>query len=277
MKLHVKIAITYFSIILLIAISSPLLINFTIENGSFLFLKSPLTQDISNALASPSFSHFLGTDILGRDVFSRLFFASYHSIIYGLLATLTAMFLGILIAGFCAWKGGVWDKLLVKSFELFFSLPLFFILIIIANIFDNNQFLIWLSLGVIGWTIPGRYMRGEVLKVKNSNYIKLSKLSGASDFHILKFHLIPTCITPVLIVSVFNLASMILLESSLTFLGLGINPPYTSWGKIIADGISYINIAPWTYIPASLLLFFSILSLDIISTYLKKKMQNEAM
>jgi len=275
MKFSVKLALIFFCSVLLISILSPILLNFVTSKGNFLILQSPYAQNLSSTLESPSITHLLGTDILGRDIFARLFFSTYHSIINGLLATFTALFLGIFVAGFCAWKGGIWDKALVYSFEFFFSLPLFFILIIIANIFNGSQFLIWISLGIAGWTIPGRYMRGEVLKIKKENFILASKLMGASDWHILKFHLISFGITPILTVSVFNLASMILLESSLSFLGLGINPPATSWGKMIADGMSYMEIAPWTYLPASLILLCTIISLDIISVHFKKILQNK--
>lgn len=274
MKLKVKIAITFFILIFLIGLLSPLILKVVLIKGDFLFLKSPFLQNISNVLSPPSSSHLLGTDILGRDIFSRLFFSTYHSVVYALIATLVSMFLGIFIAGYCAWKGGLWDKAVVLSFEFFYSIPLFFLLIIIANVFANNQLLIWISLGIAGWTIPGRYMRGEVLKIKNQNYINISKSMGASSWHILKFHLIPICITPVLVVSVFNLASMILLESSLSFLGLGLAPPNTSWGKMIADGIIYLEVAPWTYLPASILLFMTIISIDIISVHYKKNLQN---
>jgi peptide/nickel transport system permease protein len=240
----------------------------------FLFLQSPYRQDISKVLSPPDADHILGTDLLGRDVFSRVFFSSYRSVLYGLIATLVALILGVFVGGFFAFKGGVWDKILVLLFEFFFSLPLFFLLIIIASLFNNNKLLVWIMLGIAGWTIPGRYMRGEVLKVKGKNFITVAKSLGASDFHILKFHLLPLTITPVLVVSVFNLASMILLESSLSFLGIGITPPNPSWGNMIADGVNYIDVAPWTFLPASIMLFLTVLSLDIISVELKKKLQN---
>ncbi len=275
MSLGFKLSVFYFTVILLIAICSPLLLHKVKNGNSLLFLQSPYEQDISQVLNPPSAKHLLGTDLLGRDVFSRVFFSSYRSVLYGLVATLVALILGVVIGGFFAFKGGIWDKILVLSFEFFFSLPLFFLLIIIASSFNNNQLLIWVMLGVAGWTIPGRYMRGEVLKVKDKEFITVSKSFGASDFHILKFHLLPLTITPVLVASVFNLASMILLESSLSFLGIGITPPNPSWGNMIADGINYLDVAPWTFLPASVMLFLTVLSLDVISVGLKKKLQNK--
>jgi len=236
-----------------------------------LYSYSAYQIDKNAFLSPPSKKHILGTDGLGRDVFARLVKGTYNSFLVSFIATIVSLLLGCFLGGISGYLGGWADFIFSRIFELFYSIPMLFVLILLSPIIGSNIFLFALVLGLIGWLFIARLVRGEVIKLKEKQFIQFAKVNGASFQYLFKKHFFPHILPPLLPIAIFGFSGMLVAESSLSFLGMGIKPPEPSWGRMILDGFSYLGIAPWIYVPPSLLLFFTVLSLDIIGEYYKKK------
>ncbi len=231
---------------------------------------SPFRIDSRVSLKPPSRSHWLGTDILGRDILARLMLGGQVSFIIGFLATLISLLIGVPAGAIAGFSGGWKDRVFNRFVELFYALPILLFLILISGVYELNIISLSILLGVFGWIVPARYMRGEALKLKEMNYVRYAVATGASKWHIIRTHLIPNGIGPVLVAASFNMANLILVEATLSFLGLGVRPPYPSWGRMVYDGLGFLNVAPWIYIPPMVMLFLSIFSYDILGQDLKR-------
>ena len=237
---------------------------------------SPFLVNGKASLQSPSFRHWLGTDILGRDILARLIFGARVSFWIGILATIVSLLLGIPLGALSGLVGGRVDTLFNRITELFYAIPMLLLLILVSGIFEFDVWVLAILLGVFGWIIPARYMRGEVIKLKEMNYVAYARVTGASTWHIMKTHLIPNGIGPVLVSASFNMANLILVEATLSFLGLGVRPPMPSWGGMIYDGLSFLQVAPWLIYPPMIMLFLSIFSYDVIGQDLKRRLHSRS-
>ncbi len=272
-KILKNFAFFYLLFLMLISLFSGILAGNGVFDGKKLALYPYSAYDIDKTafLSPPSKKHILGTDGLGRDILARLIKGTYNSFLVSFIATAVSLFIGCFLGGISGYLGGWPDFIFSRIFELFYSVPMLFVLILLSPIIGNNIVLFALVLGFIGWLFTARLVRGEVIKLKENQFVEYAKANGASFFHLFKNHFFPHIFPVMLPIAIFGFSGMLIAESSLSFLGMGIKAPEPSWGKMILDGFSYLGIAPWTYIPPSLLLFFTVLSLDIIGEYYKKK------
>ncbi len=289
MKWPIRIALTYIIILALVTMFIPLLVRTSIthqvhpasesmqEQGLFPLWKwSPFRVNPEHALQSPSSVHPLGTDMLGRDQLARLLLGAHVSFLIGLMATLISLLIGIPIGALSGLFGGLPDRLFSRFVEAFYALPVFFLLVLIAGLMRLDILSLAFILGVLGWVVPARYMRNETARLRNADFVRYSRATGATFRHLLLKHLIPNGIGPVVISASFNMANLILVEATLSFLGLGVQAPTPSWGGMIMDGSRTIRVAPWLLIPPALMIFFSIFSYDILSQYLKERFRSPA-
>lgn len=189
--------------------------------------------------------HLWGTDELGRDVLSRMLYGTIVSMSVGVLSVSIYCVLGIIIGALAGYFGGWVDLVISRIIEIVICFPTLFLILAIAAVFGNSIYFIILALGLIRWTGPARLIRGEFLKVKNSDYATAAKSIGLKPTRIIFRHLVPNCLAPVLVTATFGVAGAILIESSLSFLGFGVAPPMASWGEVGQQGRAYVSEGLW--------------------------------
>jgi len=226
--------------------------------------------DSESILQPPSPSHILGTDQLGRDVFSRMIYGARVSLSVGIIAVGISVLIGILFGAMAGFYGGIIDKIITILIDIMLCFPVLFLILSIVAILEPNIYNIMIIIGLTSWMGQARLVRAEILSLKEREFILAERVLGASNFRIILFHLLPNAIGPVLVSAVLGVASAILVESGLSFLGLGIQPPTPSWGNILSDAKSSLGVAWWLSAFPGLAIFITIISYNLVGEGLKK-------
>jgi oligopeptide transport system permease protein len=192
--------------------------------------------------------HYLGTDSLGRDLLARTLFGGRVSLTVGVLATLVALFIGVTVGAIAGFIGGKTDQILMRFVDLMYSVPLTFFVIILMVLFGRNFILLFLAIGAVEWLTMARIVRGQTLALRGKEFIEAARASGGSTASIIVRHIIPNVLGIVIVYVTLTIPQVILLESFLSFLGLGVQEPMTSWGMLINDGAAELEINPRTLI-----------------------------
>jgi peptide/nickel transport system permease protein len=201
---------------------------------------NPFHQDIVNALQGPSGNHLLGQDDLGRDILSRIIYGTRISLLVGFLTVSISGFVGAGVGAIAGYFGGWIDEILMRITDVLLAFPGILLAIGIMAILGPSLNNVIIALCIVGWKSYARLVRGEILKEKEKEYIQVAKALGYSHSRIIFFHLLPNTINPVLVMATLGIASMILSEAGLSFLGLGTQPPTPSWGGMLAEGRQYL-------------------------------------
>lgn len=201
-------------------------------------------EQSSEVLRGPSFQHIMGTDDIGRDVFSRILWGTRTSLLFGVVAAGISGILGIVLGAIAGYYGGVIDDLLSRVFELILMIPLLFMLILIISLFGSNVYLSMMIVGFTMWPWIGRIMRAQVLAMKNRGFVQAAIASGASDSRVLFLHIVPNGIYPVVANITLQIGWAILTEAGLSFLGLG-DPNRVSWGQVLQWGHLHMTSGWW--------------------------------
>jgi len=216
----------------------------------------------------PSSSQWFGRDVQGYDIFARTIYGARASILVGVLATTVTSLLGVVIGVVSAYYGGFVDALVMRVTDVFFAIPFLLGGILFMSTFPNTvnsgYFSIVgkvvLALSILGWPSIGRLMRGSVLQVKPNDYVQAARALGASPWRIIRSHILPNALAPVIVVTMINLGAYISAEASLSFLGIGLVAPAISWGVAISDSLNYIRTAPWILLFPSAFLSLAVLA-----------------
>jgi peptide/nickel transport system permease protein len=221
--------------------------------------------------AAPSREHLLGTDPLGRDVLSRLIYGSQVSVSVGIGAVALTTVLGILLGLESGYFGGVSDMIIMRIADVFMSFPSMLLIMIISSIAGPGLDRMILIMGILGWPSVARLVRGTVLSIKQQDYTKSAVALGFKPQRILFLHILPNALGPILVNATFGVARAILTESSLSFLGMGINPPTASWGNMLTDAQSLTTLTarPWLWVPPGLLILLSVLAFNFVGDGLR--------
>lgn len=223
----------------------------------------PMNIDVHNVLSPPSFKHPFGTDDLGRDVLSRIILGSRVSLRVGFIAVGLAIFIGTLIGSVAGFYGGKTDALLMRFVDIMLAFPTFFLILAVIAILEPSIYTIMAVIGFTGWMDVSRLVRAEFLTLKERDFVTAAKALGAGNMRIIFVHILPNALSPVFVAATFGVAGAILIESGLSFLGLGVQPPNPSWGNIITSGKDNIEVAWWLSLFPGLAILLTVLSYNL--------------
>ena len=230
---------------------------------------SPTHIDTENILAAPSRAHIFGTDTLGRDIFSRIVYGSRISLSIGFIAVGIAVIIGLVLGSIAGYYGGSADSLLMRFVDIMLCFPTFFLILAVVAILEPSIFNIMVVIGATSWMGVARLVRAEVLSLKERDYVTCARVMGASDIWIISRHLIPNAIAPVLVSATLGVGGAILVESALSFLGIGVQPPTPSWGNILMDGKSTLGVAWWLTIFPGIFITLTVLAYNLLGEALR--------
>lgn len=229
----------------------------------------PTAIDLHNVLSPPSAEHPFGTDDLGRDVLSRMIYGSRISLSVGLVAVGIAISIGIMIGSLAGYYGGWVDAVLMRFVDIMLTIPTFFLMLTVIAIVEPSIWTIMIVIGVTGWMDVARLVRAEFLTLKQRDFVLAAKTSGAGNLRTIFRHILPNALSPVFVAATFGVAGAILVESALSFLGLGVQPPNPSWGSILTTGKDYIEVSWWLSLYPGLAILITVLSYNLVGEGLR--------
>ncbi|GAA4854898.1 oligopeptide ABC transporter permease AppC [Paenibacillus vulneris] len=231
----------------------------------------PADQDLMNRLKPPSKEHWFGTDDLGRDLLSRVLYGARVSLSVGIFSVVFNVIIGVTVGALAGYYGGRVDSILMRLVDVLLAFPQFFVLITVVTILKPSLFNIIVVFVAFGWMGKARLLRGQIMSIKNREFVDAARTIGMSDFRIIFVHILPNAIAPVIISATLQMGSMILTESSLSFLGLGIQPPTASWGNLLqsAQSLTIMTKAPWYPIIPGFMIFLTIMCFNFIGDGLR--------
>jgi len=224
----------------------------------------PLAQDLGNTLSRPGLAHLLGTDNVGRDVLSRVIWGTRISLLAGLVSVALAMLAGSLLGLLAGYCGGRTDGLVMRVMDAVLSFPPLVLALALGAVLGAGLAGVLLALGVVYTPTFARLMRGQVLSIAARDYVDAARALGAPGWRIAARHVVPNAINPIIVQASLSVAFAILAEASLSFLGLGIQPPQASWGSMINAGRGYLQQAPWIVFGPGAALFVTVVGLNFV-------------
>lgn len=224
---------------------------------------SPNAIDLKARLSAPDRDHWLGTDDLGRDVLARMIHGARVSLSVGLFATAIALLVGSLLGALAGYYGGLTDWMVSRVIEVVVCFPFFFLALGIVALFKPSLSTIMIALGLTSWTSEARFIRGEFLRIRDSDYAQAARATGAGDLRIIFRHLLPNALAPVIVSASFGVAMAILAESALSYLGLGVPLPTASWGGMLSSAHEHIEYAWWLVLFPGLGIFSAVAAFNV--------------
>jgi len=226
-------------------------------------------QNLAIAGEGPSAEHWLGTDILGRDLFARILYGGRISFLVGISATFVSLTIGVTYGAISGWAGGRIDRLLMRIVEIIYSLPYTVFVILLMVFLGRGLFPLLCAIGAVEWLTMSRIVRGQVLNLRQQSFVEASQILGQKPLKIIWKHMIPNAMTPIIICITLTIPNVMLMESFISFLGLGIQAPMTSWGDLIKEGANAMQTQPWLLIFPSLFFSITLFSLNYIGDALR--------
>ncbi len=230
---------------------------------------NPTKTNLLAILEGPSLAHPMGTDDLGRDLMTRVLFGGRVSLAVGVLAVALSVTIGTTVGALSGYYGGLLDNVLMRVVDFMISLPSLFVLIMLAAIWGTNPVTIVLVIGGLRWMGTSRLVRGSFLSLREREFVEAARCLGAGSGRIMVRHILPNAVGPIIVAATLGVAGAILTESSLSFLGLGIQPPMASWGNMLRTAQDQMVRAPWTAFFPGLMIFLTVLSMNYIGDGLR--------
>lgn len=255
----------FLTALVLIAILTPWLAPYSYEE-----------QNLELGASAPSAQHWLGTDVLGRDQLTRIMYGSRISLAVGFIATAVALTIGVIWGAVAGFIGGRTDAVMMRIVDALYALPFTIFIILLTVVFGSSLLLLFLAIGAVEWLTMARIVRGQVLAIKKQEFVEAAISMGLSPWRIISRHLIPNALGPVIVYTTLTIPSVILLESFLSFLGLGIQPPASSWGSLISSGVEVMEEFPWLLFFPGLVLIFTLFSLNFLGDGLRDALDPRA-
>ena len=247
-------------------------VGFTALAAPVLAPYAPTAIDAGAFQAGPSRAHALGTDSVGRDVLSRLIYAARVSLTVGLLAVSMYVLIGTAVGAVAGYYGGAIDVLLSRFMEIVLSFPPLIIILFAVSVFGRPS--LWnviVVLGLLGWPVVARLVRGQLLSLRDLDFVLAARALGASDARVIERHLLPNALAPVLVAATFGTANAILIEAALSFLGMGVQPPTPSWGNMLTDAqsLTVLERMAWLWLPPGFMILVSVLAINFVGDGLR--------
>jgi oligopeptide transport system permease protein len=213
--------------------------------------------------------YFFGTDSNGRDLFVRTLYGGQVSLTVGIVSTLVSLVIGTLYGATAGFLGGKVDGAMMRFVDMLYSIPFIFFVILLTVFFGRQFVLIYVAIGAVNWLDMARIVRGQTLSIKRKEYIEAAHASGVSSWRIITRHIIPNCLGPVVVYMTLTVPVVILTESFISFLGMGVQEPQSSWGTLVAEGADNLEIAPWQVFGPGAVLAITLLSLNFVGDGLR--------
>ncbi len=226
-------------------------------------------QNLALGASPPSSKHWLGTDTLGRDLFTRILYGSRISLMVGILATTVALTIGVTWGTISGYLGGRVDMVMMRIVDILYALPFTIFIILLMVVFGRNIYLLFFAIGAVEWLTMARIVRSQVMSIRNQEYIDAVISMCLPRWRIITRHVLPNILGPVIVYTTLTIPGVILLESFLSFLGLGIQPPMSSWGSLISNGVETMEEYPWLLIFPALTLSVTLFSLNFLGDGLR--------
>lgn len=243
---------------IVLAIFTPLIVPYSYE-----------AQNLELGATPPSAAHWLGTDTFGRDQLTRILYGSRISLMVGLIATAVALCIGVLWGTIAGFIGGKVDAWMMRFVDVLYALPFAIFIILLTVVFGRSLLLLFLAIGAVEWLTMARIVRGQVMALSKQEFIEASVAMGLNRWQIITRHLIPNTLGPVIVYTTLTIPNVILLESFLSFLGLGIQPPQSSWGSLISSGVETMEEYPWLLTYPALTLSLTLFALNFLGDGLR--------
>lgn len=240
------------------SIAAPLLTPYSYEQ-----------QDLILGAAKPSMAHWLGTDTLGRDLFTRILYGGRTSFLVGLCATAVSLLIGVPYGAVSGYVGGRVDSVMMRIVDILYTMPFTILVIILMVIFGRNFLLLFGAIGAISWLVMARIIRGQVMALRQQAFVEAAIALGASRRRIILTHIIPNVLGIVIVYTTLTIPHVMLMETFLSFLGLGIRPPMCSWGLLIKDGASVMETYPWLLISPAIMFSVTLFSMNFLGDGLR--------
>lgn len=231
----------------------------------------PNSQDLANMLMGPTWDHIMGTDSLGRDVFSRMVYGSRISLMVGISSVAVAMVIGVLLGIVSAMVGGTIGEAIMRLTDLSLTLPGILIALAVAATVGPSLTNVILIISLLYWAQFARMARGEALSIRERDYVQSALAIGCSPFRILRLYILPNLVNTVIVLATLEIAAAILLESTLSFLGVGVPPPTPTWGSMIAEGRPYVELGWWTVTFPGLAIMLTVLAVNLLGDVLRDR------
>ena len=232
----------------------------------------PVEMDLSPEaiLQGPSLRHFFGTDNLGRDVFSRMVYGARISLSVGFIAVFISMVIGVFLGGLSGYHGGLTDNVIMRAVEIMYCFPTFFLIMMVITFLGPSVINVMVVIGLTSWAGLCRLVRAEFLSLRERDFVASARVQGVSDMRIIFRHILPNAMAPVYVSATLSVGGAILIESALSFLGLGVQIPTPSWGNILSGGRNYIDHAWWLTLFPGLAILITVLCFNLIGESLRE-------
>ena len=243
--------------------------------SEYLAPHSPIDQNIAHALRAPflfeggTFEHLLGTDELGRDILSRMIFGARISLLVGFIAVVISGFIGTSLGLVSGYFGGRVDSIIMRFVDIQLSMPYILIALALIGALGPSLRNIIIVIGITSWVDYSRVVRGEVLSIKNNEFVDLARIAGCSTFRIILKHILPGVVNSLIVLGTLMLGRIIIFEAALSFLGLGVQPPTPSWGIMLADGRQYLTFAWWLATFPGIAIMMVVLGTNLVGDWLR--------
>lgn len=226
-------------------------------------------QNLDIGATAPSLQHWLGTDVFGRDMLTRIMYGGRVSLMVGFVATGVALVIGILWGAVAGFYGGRIDALMMRIVDILYALPFMIFIILLMVVFGRNILLLFLAIGAVEWLTMARIVRGQVMSLRHQEFVEAANSLGLSQWTIIRRHIIPNTLGPVIVYTTLTIPSVMLLEAFLSFLGLGIQPPESSWGLLISYGVETMEEYPWLLVFPGIALSLTLFALNFLGDGLR--------
>ncbi len=253
------------SIVVVVSVCGPWFMSYTYDE-----------QDTALGASAPSAAHWLGTDALGRDLLTRILYGGRISLLVGICATTVSLLIGVVYGAIAGFSGGRMDNFMMRMVDILYALPFTIFVIILMVFFGRNIILLFVAIGAVEWLTMARIVRGQVMGLREKEFIEATTVMGLRRHQVLFRHLIPNALGPIIVYATLTVPQVMLLEAFLSFLGLGVQPPMSSWGLLINEGVETMEEFPWLLIFPSIALSLTLFSLNFLGDGLRDALDPRA-